>query len=87
MDQAWQSPARGTGWNALNIDNVDFKSEVNTQTYKYFIDFAARYGIQYIVLDEGCWYKLGDVMSVVPEVNMEELSADASKRMSASFFG
>ena len=56
----------------LNIYNVDFKSGVNTQTYKYFIDFAAKYGIQYIVLDEG-WYKLGDVMSVVPEINMEEL--------------
>ena len=81
QDTSWIKPGKVAWdwWNALNIDNVDFKSGVNTQTYKYFIDFAARYGIQYIVLDEG-WYKLGDVMSVVPEVNMEELSAYAKQK-------
>jgi len=47
---------------------------VNTQTYKYYVDFAAKYGVPYIILDEG-WYKLGNVLDVVPEVNMEELSA------------
>jgi alpha-glucosidase len=81
QDTSWIKPGKVAWdwWNALNIDNVDFKSGVNTQTYKYFIDFAAKYGIQYIVLDEG-WYKLGDVMSVVPEVNMEELSAYAKQK-------
>jgi len=44
---------------------VDFKSGVNTQTYKYYIDFASKYGIEYIVLDEG-WYKLGHQLEVVP---------------------
>src|SRR6267378_3943615 len=39
-----------------------------------YIEFAAKYGIPYIILDEG-WYKLGNVLDVVPEVNMEELSA------------
>ena len=58
---------------------MDFKSGVNTQTYKYFIDFAAKYGIPYIILDEG-WYKLGNVLEVVPEVNMEELSAYAKQK-------
>ena len=81
QDTSWIKPGKVAWdwWNALNIDNVDFKSGVNTQTYKYFIDFAAKYGIQYIVLDEG-WYKLGDVMSVVPEVNMEELSTYAKQK-------
>jgi alpha-glucosidase len=81
QDTSWIKPGKVAWdwWNALNIDNVDFRSGVNTQTYKYFIDFAAKYGIQYIVLDEG-WYKLGDVMSVVPEVNMEELSAYAKQK-------
>jgi alpha-glucosidase len=58
---------------------VDFKSGINTQTYKYYIDFAAKYGLQYIVLDEG-WYKLGDVMEVVPEINMDELTAYAKQK-------
>ena len=81
QDTSWIKPGKVAWdwWNALNIDKVDFKSGVNTQTYKYFIDFAAKYGIQYIVLDEG-WYKLGDVMAVVPEVNMEELSAYAKQK-------
>ena len=55
------------------------KPGVNTQTYKYYIDFAAKYGIPYIILDEG-WYKLGNVLDVVPEINMEELTAYAKQK-------
>ena len=58
---------------------MNFKAGVNTQTYKYYIDFAAKYGIQYIILDEG-WYKLGNVLEVVPEINMEELTAYAKEK-------
>ncbi len=76
QDTSWIKPGKVAWdwWNALNISGVDFKSGVNTQTYKYYIDFAAKYGIPYIILDEG-WYKLGNVMEVVPEINMEELTA------------
>src|SRR5579859_81142 len=66
-------------WNYNNIYGVDFKAGVNTQTYKYYIDFAAKYGIPYIILDEG-WYKLGNVLEVVPEINMEELTAYAREK-------
>jgi len=76
QDTSWIKPGKVAWdwWNALNLAGVDFKSGVNTQTYKYYIDFAAKYGLQYIILDEG-WYKLGNVMEVVPEINMEELTA------------
>ena len=75
------SPAKwhGTGGTRSTSSGVDFKSGVNTQTYKYFIDFAAKYGLQYIILDEG-WYKLGNVLEVVPEINMEELTAYAKQK-------
>ena len=63
-------------WNANNVYGVDFKAGINTQTYKYYIDFAAKYGIPYIILDEG-WYKLGNALEVVPEINMTELTAYA----------
>ena len=66
-------------WNANNIYGVDFKSGINTRTYKYYIDFASKYGIPYIILDEG-WYKLGNVLEVVPEINMEELTAYAKQK-------
>jgi alpha-glucosidase len=75
-DASWIKPGKVAWdwWNANNIYGVDFKSGVNTQTYKYYIDFAAKYGLQYIILDEG-WYKLGNVLEVVPEMNIPELIA------------
>jgi alpha-glucosidase len=80
-DTSWIKPGKVAWdwWNALNIDGVNFKSGVNTQTYKYYVDFAAKYGLQYIILDEG-WYKLGNVLEVVPELNMEELTAYAKQK-------
>lgn len=75
-DTSWIKPGK-VAWdwyNANNIYGVDFKSGINTQTYKYYIDFAAKYGIEYIILDEG-WYKLGNLVEVVPEMNIEELVA------------
>ena len=59
-------------WNALNIYGVDFKSGVNNATYKYYIDFAAEYGLDYIILDEG-WYYLEDIMKVKDEIDVQEL--------------
>jgi alpha-glucosidase len=76
QDTSWIKPGK-VAWdwyNANNIYGVDFKSGVNTQTYKYYIDFASKYGIEYIILDEG-WYKLGNLLEVVPEMNIEELVA------------
>ena len=81
QDTSWIKPGKVAWdwWNANNVYDVDFKSGVNTQTYKYYIDFAAKYGLQYIILDEG-WYKLGNVLEVVPEINMEELTAYAKQK-------
>ncbi|HEX7959403.1 MAG TPA: glycoside hydrolase family 97 protein [Terriglobales bacterium] len=81
QDTSWIKPGKVAWdwWNANNVYGVDFKSGVNTQTYKYFIDFASKYGIPYIILDEG-WYKLGNVLDVVPEINMEELTAYAKQK-------
>jgi alpha-glucosidase len=76
QDTSWIKPGKVAWdwWNANNIYGVDFKSGINTQTYKYYIDFAAKYGLDYVILDEG-WYKLGNVLEVVPDVNIEELAA------------
>jgi len=75
-DTSWIKPGKVAWdwWNALNVYGVDFKAGVNTETYKYFIDFAAEYGLEYIILDEG-WYKLGNLMEVVPDIDMEEILA------------
>lgn len=78
---SWIRPGK-VAWdwlNALNIYGVDFKSGVNTATYKYYIDFAAAYGLDYIILDEG-WSDTKDVTRVVPEIDMAELSAYAESK-------
>lgn len=76
QDTSWIKPGKvpWDWYNANNIYGVDFKSGVNTQTYKYYIDFASKYGIEYIIIDEG-WYKLGNVLDVVPAMNIEEIVA------------
>ncbi len=54
-DASWVRPGKISWdwWNGLNVYGVDFEAGVNTATYKYFIDFASRYGLEYILLDEG----------------------------------
>ena len=73
-DTSWIKPGKVAWdwWNFNNIYGVDFRAGVNTETYKYYIDFAAKYGLEYIILDEG-WYVLGDLMDVVDGMDMEEL--------------
>src|ERR1044071_3765739 len=74
QDTSWIRPGKVAWdwWNANNVYGVDFKAGINTQTYKYYIDFASKYGVEYVVLDEG-WYKLGNVLEVVPDINVQEL--------------
>jgi alpha-glucosidase len=81
QDTSWIKPGKVAWdwWNANNVYGVDFKAGINTETYKYYIDFAAKYGLAYIILDEG-WYKLGNVLEVVPEINMDELTAYARQK-------
>ncbi len=81
QDTSWIKPGKVAWdwWNDNNVSGVDFRAGVNTETYKYYIDFAAKYGIPYIILDEG-WYKLGNLLEVVPEINMEELVAYAEQK-------
>ena len=80
-DTSWIKPGKVAWdwWNYNNIYGVDFKAGVNTATYKYYVDFASRYGLEYIVLDEG-WYKLGDLMSDNPEVDLEEITRYAKSK-------
>ncbi len=75
-DPSWIKPGKVAWdwWNAWNIYGVDFRAGINTDTYKYYIDFASRHGIEYIIMDEG-WYELGDLLKVVPDIDMEEIIA------------
>ena len=67
-------------WNNWGVYGVDFKSGINTETYKYFIDFAAANGIEYVALDEGWGVRDGDVMHVVPEIDLPEIVSYAREK-------
>ncbi len=68
-------------WNDWGLKGVPFKAGINTDTYKYYIDFASQNGLEFVVLDEG-WYdpKSGDMLTVVPEINLPELIEYGRKR-------
>lgn len=74
IDFSWVKPGKVAWdwWNFNNIIHVDFKAGLNTETYKYYIDFASKYGIEYIILDEG-WYKKGDLLTDNPDMNIKEI--------------
>ena len=75
-DCSWVKPGKVAWewWNDWGLTGVDFEPGINTRTYKAYIDFAADYGLEYVVLDEG-WSdpKAGDVMSVVEQIDLPEL--------------
>lgn len=82
-DTSWIRPGKVAWdwWNAWNISGVEFRAGVNTETYKYYIDFAAAKGIEYVILDEG-WAVNGqaDLMQVVPQLDLPEIIRYARQR-------
>ena len=82
-DFSWIKPGKVAWdwWNDWNLFNVDFKAGINNDTYKYYIDFASEYHIEYVILDEG-WSvnKAADLYQVIPEINLNELVAYANQK-------
>ncbi len=82
-DTSWIKPGKVAWewWNNLNLYDVDFKTGINNETYKYYIDFASQNGIEYVILDGG-WSvnKKADLMQVVPEIDIQELVNYGKKR-------
>ena len=75
-DVSWIKPGKVAWdwWNGWNLYGVDFEAGINTETYKYYIDFAASKGIEYIVMDEG-WAKhtVLNMKETRPEINLPEI--------------
>jgi alpha-glucosidase len=73
-DISWIKPGQVSWdwWNDNNISHVDFRSGINTSTYKYYIDFASANGIPYIIIDAG-WTTEQDLTKTIPDINLEEI--------------
>ena len=76
VDWSWVKPGKVAWdwWNDWNIQGVDFRAGINTRTYKYYIDFAAANGIEYVILDEGWAVNLkADLFQIIPEIDLPEI--------------
>jgi alpha-glucosidase len=80
-DAQWIRPGKGTDeWIiGINLFNVPFKAGVNTETYKYYIDFAKRFGFQRIMMDAG-WSETTDLFKINPNIDMDEISSYAKRQ-------
>jgi len=79
-DVSWIKYGKGTDeWiTGINLFNIPFKAGLNTATYKYYIDFAKRFGFDQIMLDAG-WSDVKDLFKINPNIEMNELAAYAKK--------
>lgn len=79
-DASWIKYGKGTDeWiTGINLFNIPFKAGINTATYKYYIDFAKRFGFDQVMLDAG-WSDVKDLFKINPEIDMTELAGYANK--------
>ena len=70
-DTSWIKPGKVAWdwWNNTNITGVDFRAGINTETYKYFVDFAKKNGLEYIIIDEG-WSDPEDLLIFSDKMDM-----------------
>ena len=80
-DLSWIKPGK-VAWdwyNDWNVSGVPFKAGCNTDTYLYYVDFAAANGIDYVIMDEGWSVKL-DVLNVNPATDVPRIVAHAREK-------
>ncbi len=66
-------------WNDRNIYQVDFASGINTTTYMYLIDYAAKHNIEYVLIDEG-WSEKDDLLVLNPAVDIPAICKYAEEK-------
>lgn len=80
-DESWIKPGKVAWewWNYWNVSGVPFRAGCNTATYEYYIDFAAEFGIEYVIMDEG-WSEKLNIMKINPETDVSHLVKYANAR-------
>lgn len=74
-DYSWIKPGQVSWewWHDARLYGVDFRSGYNMDSYKYYIDFASKFGIPYIIMDEGWAKSTRDPYTPNPTINLPEL--------------
>jgi len=79
QDVSWIRPGQSTEeWiTSRLLHGVNFTSGLNTATYRYYIDFAAEYGVEYMMFDAG-WSDADDNTKLNPAIDVPSLIAYAN---------
>lgn len=80
-DASWVRPGKSTEeWiTSRLLHGVPFASGLNTATYRYIIDFAAEYGLEYVMFDAG-WSDNDDLGRVTEAMDVPGLVAYAREK-------
>ncbi|MBX7125509.1 MAG: glycoside hydrolase family 97 protein, partial [Cyclobacteriaceae bacterium] len=80
-DWSWIEPGISTEEWIIgnNFRNVPFVTGINTATYKYYIDFAERFALDYVMLDAG-WSDVNDLTKITPGLDLEEVARYAKQK-------
>lgn len=73
----WIQPGK-VAWdwyNKNNVYGVNFEAGINNYTYKYYIDFASEYGLEYVILDEGWTKSTTEIGEYAENIDVEQLVA------------
>lgn len=81
-DASWIKPGQVAWdwWNHWQVWGVDFVAGINNDTYKYYIDFASKYGIEYLIMDEGWSRSTRDPFNGNPNLDIPELISYAKSK-------
>ena len=75
IDTSWIKPGQVNWdwWNHWTVWGVDFETGINNDTYKHIIDVASKYGVEYVLLDEGWNKRVEDPFTTRDEIDVKEL--------------
>jgi alpha-glucosidase len=80
-DYNWVKPGKAAWdwWNGRNLAGVDFRAGINMKTYKYYIDFASRFGLKYFLIDGG-WSSESDILHPRAGIDIKALADYATQK-------
>ena len=81
-DTSWVKPGKVAWdwWNNTNLTGVDFRAGMNTSTYRYYIDFAQKNHLEYIIIDEGWSSEESLLEGLNPDIDLSVLLPYAKER-------
>ncbi len=81
-DWSWLKPGISTEeWIcSSNLYDVDFRAGLNTATYLFYVDFAAQFGLDYVMLDAGWSKDNSDILQITPGMSVDSIADYARQK-------